>query len=205
MIREYLTTVDEHTLAFLKLAYFRDLSDHLAAASRWAYRDMNRTLRFKGLEDESRLNFRQEVLALFRQAFPKLSDGSLSRQDFYDAWHRQLCYQMQAVYVAAGMTFSIGQAQKWLNMTIKYLYMLEPERVDQVFPFLHVPIDKYVFQMVEEVLEIAKPTPLVWSAWDDYDNLYLPYQEAIRQRTGDLPPLRWEFHYWLEAVKASRN
>ena len=90
-------------------------------------------------------------------------------------------------------------------MTIKYLYILEVEgyTFDSVFEDLHIPIDKYILKGVEDELNIENPR-VPWSKWDNYDELYLKYQNAIRERLREkgISPLRWEFENW--AIFAER-
>ena len=103
------------------------------------------------------------------------------------------------IYQSYGIEFSYGQAQKWINMTIKYLYILEVQSFDGVFEYLHIPIDNYIYDSVENLLGIPTPKQ-AWSRLDDYD-WYLYYQEAIREKLSGISPLRWEFREWLNAVQ----
>ncbi|MFA9467373.1 hypothetical protein ACERC5_01715 [Streptococcus sp. E24BD] len=201
----YQTTVDQHTLYFLKLAYFKDLSDSLKSASRLAYLDFNRTLNLKEVPNEVRLQLRREVLGIFREELPQLTPSIISHQDQYDCWHYRICCRIKQLYASFNIRFTFGQAQKWVNMTLKYLYMLEPEILEDIFPLLHVPIDNYILKLADDYLQISLPTDLAWSKWDDYNELYLPYQNAIRKKVGDLPPLRWEFEYWSKAIEQART
>ena len=54
------TKDDKAILDFLKAIYFGDFSDPLKAASSRAYRDMNRTIRFNGLSNATRLALRKK-------------------------------------------------------------------------------------------------------------------------------------------------
>lgn len=59
------TKVDKDILDFLKAIYFGDFTDPLKVASSRAYRDMNRTIRFNGLQDATRLALREKVNGVF--------------------------------------------------------------------------------------------------------------------------------------------
>lgn len=61
------TKVDKDILDFLKAIYFGDFTDPLKVASSRAYRDMNRTIRFNGLPDATRLALREKVNAVLIQ------------------------------------------------------------------------------------------------------------------------------------------
>lgn len=96
--------------------------------------------------------------------------------------------------------------KKWVNMTIKYLYILEVEgyTFDSVFENLHIPIDNYVFDAVEKELGIKRPVD-AWSKFDKKE--YLKYQEDIRGelRKKNISPLIWEFENWLKEAQEDKK
>lgn len=196
-IEKNIVSVDEDVLKFLKAAYFGDFSDCYKAACNRAYRDMNRTIRFGKLPDKDRKDLKKEVKKILEEKIKTLNE--ISNQEAFDDWHKKMCNQILEIYNKKGITLTYGQAQKWINMTIKYLYVLEPETFDGVFDFLHIPIDKYVLNIVEEDLKVDKIKG-AWSKLNDY-NEYLNYQKNIRNKIGESVPLRWEFENWLKAAK----
>lgn len=194
------TKIDKDILDFLKAIYFGDFTDPLKAASSRAYRDMNRTIRFNGLPDVTRLALREKVNVVFDVELSKLNSDGITSQDEFDAWHRRLSDTIKFLYLNEGVKFTYGHAQKWINMTIKYLYMLEADSFDDVFEFLHIPLDNYVFDIARDSLGITRPK-VAWSSWDNYDEQYLQYQKLIREKIMTGTPLRWEFRYWLKATR----
>ena len=194
------TKVDKDILDFLKAIYFGDFSDPLKAASSRAYRDMNRTIRFNGLPDATRLALREKVNAVFDVELSKLNSDSITSQDEFDAWHRSVSDMIKALYWDEGVKLTYGHTQKWINMIIKYLYMLEANTFDAVFKFLHIPLDNYVFDIARDSLGITRPK-VAWSSWDNYDEQYLQYQNLIREKISTGTPLRWEFRYWLKVAR----
>lgn len=84
------TKVDKDILDYLKAIYFGDLTDPLKAANSRAYRDMNRTIRFNGLPDATRLALREKVNAVFDTELTKLKSDSITSQDEFDAWHHSV-------------------------------------------------------------------------------------------------------------------
>lgn len=192
--------VDKDILDFLKAIYFGDISDPLKAASSRAYRDMNRTIRFNGLPDATRLELREKVNCIFVKELSALNSNYIKSQQAYDDWHRQICDEIKILYQESGIAFTYGHAQKWLNMTIKYLYVLGIDSFDDVFEYLHIPLDNYVFDIAQDTLGIKRPTA-VWSSWDDYEEQYLRYQKDIREKITEETPLRWEFRFWLKAAR----
>ena len=198
------TKVDKDILNFLKVAFFGNFTDPIKVASSRAYRDMNRTLRFNGLPDATRFALREKVNAVFDAELPKLKSDSITNQDKFDAWHRNVSNKIKKLYLDKGVKFTYGHAQKWINMTIKYLYMLEANSFNDVFEFLHIPIDNYVFDIARDLLGIKKPKA-VWSSWDNYNEQYLYYQNLIREKITTGTPLRWEFRCWLKAKRNIEN
>lgn len=194
------TKVDKDILDYLKAIYFGDLTDPLKAANSRAYRDMNRTIRFNGLPDATRLALREKVNAVFDAELTKLKSDSITSQDEFDAWHHSVSDNIKKLYLDEGVNLTYGHAQKWINMTIKYLYMLEANSFDGVFEFLHIPLDNYVFDIARDLLGIARPK-VAWSSWDNYDEQYLCYQNLIREKITTGTPLRWEFRYWLKVAR----
>lgn len=192
--------VDKDIIDFLKAIYFGDYTNTLQAASNRAYRDMNRTIRFKSLSACVRVELREQVYIIFNEEIKYLVNGNIKKREDFDEWHCTVCTRMKEIYANRGILLTYGQAQKWLNMTIKYLYILEAYTFEDVFDFLHIPLDNYVFDIANDVLNVDRPT-IVWSKWDDYEKQYLAYQKKIREQVRNCEPMRWEFRYWLKAAR----
>lgn len=189
-------TIDKDRFDFLLYAYFGGSSNPYPACSKRAYRDLCRTLRFNGSHGDK---YRECIDGLLEERIRALLAGANQTQDKYDHWHRALCTEMVDYYHGQGVGFNIGHAQKWVNMTMKYLYIHGGVDISQVFSFLHVPLDQYVFTAVEERLGLRRPCA-AWSKICDYE-LYLDFQKKIRAAV-DVEPLRWEFQNWVaEATK----
>ena len=194
------TTVDTDALDFLKVIYFGAITNPYEAASKRAYLDMNRTIRFNGLPEGKRTELRSAVTAILEKEIPLLTPEIIKSQKDYDAWHFARCVNIRSLYREAGVEFHFGQAQKWLNMMIKYLYMIGECTFDGIFQYLHVPLDNYVFDVAQKELGIKRPK-VAWSRWDDYNRQYWFYQNELRTRIHDYPPLRWEFKYWMKEAR----
>lgn len=191
--------IDRDILLFLRFAYFGNSKDSFLAATTRAYLDFNRTLRFLGMPDEQRLEMRTWASKFIKEAILKLLDRDKLCQTDFDSWHHRTCDALIDCYLSNEILFTYGHAQKWINMTFKYLYMLEAVPLDFVFPFLHVPIDNIVLERAEKQLGISRPSQ-VWSSWGDY-TFYLQYQDNLRQKIDKEAPLRWEFHNWLDEIE----
>ena len=197
---------DEKLLKFLKFAYFGDLTKPVDGASNRAYRDMCRTIRFGKFSKDDRVKLKKEVNSFLDTEIKKLVNGSITSEKEFDKWHEQLCKKIIDEYKKLKIQLSYGQAQKWVNMTIKYLYILEVEgyTFDSVFENLHIPIDNYVFDAVEKELGIKRPVD-AWSKLDKKE--YLKYQEDIRGelRKKNISPLIWEFENWLKEAQEDKK
>ena len=202
--KKEIITVDKDILDYFKVVYFGTNPDRLEAAVFRAYRDFNRTLRLGALDSNERSELRKQVTIILKEEISKLNDDKHMTQDRFDAWHRQTCDMIKRPYESSEIVFSYGQAQKWLNMTFKYLYILGYYSFDSVFGFCHIPIDKYVFQIAKKEFGIPIPTES-WSNWTDYDGQYMDYQKKLRFRIKDYEPLRWELKYWISEARLFEN
>ena len=96
-----------------------------------------------------------------------------------------------------GAVFTVGLAQKWVNMTLKYLWILgvlDDEYEDK----LEVPIDSYMIKQIEKKCEIDMKH-IKWSNWDVFaeyeklqDDLYELLLDEGHTRIG------WENECWIE-------
>ena len=121
------SSVDQDILLFLKFAYFGNMSAPLKAASRSAYHDMMRKIRFYDLPQSDRWEMREKVNKVLKEEIDWLDSSHIRGQSAFDSWHRKLSDEIKMIYQSYGIEFSYGQAQKWINMTIKYLYILEAQ------------------------------------------------------------------------------
>ena len=193
---------DEEILKFLKFSYFGDLNISIEVASNRAYRDMCRTIKFNKLKDiTDRRKLRDKVNIMFETEIKKLTSGSKKNSDDFNNWHGEVCENMKNLYEEKGIKLTYGQAQKWINMTIKYLYLFGGYTFDSVFEELHIPVDNYILDIANKKLGIDKPkTP--WSKWNEKQ--YCNYQNEIKSKIK-IAPLLWEFEKWLEVAKANNK
>lgn len=71
----------------------------------------------------------------------------------FDAWHQEKCGEICRMMDDSGLLgepFTCGQAQKWVNMTLKYLWLMDllPEEIKE--ESLHVPIDSFILQRLSK-------------------------------------------------------
>lgn len=89
--------------------------------------------------------------------------------------------------------FTYGQAQKWINMTLKYLWLLDllPKSINE--KDIHVPVDRYIIEAatyncsnhgdkLENGLKITLDiTKTPWSDWENLND-YQKFQDQIIER-----------------------
>ena len=99
------TTVDTDALDFLKVIYFGVITNPYEAASKRAYLDMNRTIRFNGMPEEKRTELRTTVTALLEKEIRLLSPELITSQEEYDSWHHARCTELRSLYRAVSIEF----------------------------------------------------------------------------------------------------
>lgn len=100
-------------------------------------------------------------------------------------------------YEPSGCLLTLGHAQKWANMTMKYLCVFKDAQAIAMLPYLHAPLDSYIFQAAKDLPNLD-PSCHAWSKLSSYRD-YLYYQEVIRNTSGK-PALVWEFGAWNAAA-----
>lgn len=197
-------TVSKDVWSTMVYLYFGATDNYYKAASSRAYLDFCRTIKFIVSSNEGeRAQARTDVDGMIENKLKAIADAVITSQDEYDEWHKELCEEIVGRYAkVCGDQFCIGQAQKWVNMTVKYLYLIDSGCVKPITTFAHVPLDNYVFTAAREHLALSSDSLTPWSKINDY-SVYLNYQIGLRKAVKALntDPFRWELFYWLEEAK----
>lgn len=186
-------------------------------AAKKGYLDMCRTLHF-GKTDHA---------SLLGSAITCIYESCGTFQPPFSAWHQKLCEALIDQYHDFDMTY--GQAQKWVNMTIKYIWLVYTgcnTDLDYYVELMkcpgdfHVPLDSIILRYVKkhinkpadsaELLPIApekaaflkEEANLPWSRWNDYEK-YLQYQSILKQALQK-DPLDWELTHWIKAIAENK-
>lgn len=174
--------------------------------------------------------------------YKDLINANQNKQTVYDDWHNKTCIEIVKIFTtrhpesnnapmqsseellklaktqeqkddARKYGFSYGQAQKILNMTMKYVYIFMDyyntlnitnyskfvQNFEKVFiPVLHSPIDRIVIDNAAKKKWLGLKIPaLSWSQMDEAT--YKNYQTNLRielakkyQNTDDKCPFMWE-------------
>ena len=192
--------LESDIIAFLKNAYFGSTEDPVLTAAQSAYLDLNRTIEFNCVEaitNETKSGLRAAATQLIEKGVRSL----LARQDLdaasFDLWHNRLCEQIIELYRGRDVPFHYGQAQKWINMTMKYFCVLDRKEANRIISLMHLPIDSIVFERANDFLSVPYPR-FRWSRMtgDQYKGYLSNIREALSRKESSCPPMIWEFRYW---------
>ena len=108
-----------------------------------------------------------------------------SFRDKLNSWRNELITQFQQSY-----TMTVGQAQKIINMTFKFLYCLEDKPNEDDYKYCHMPLDSYTLAWFRKILGNSKLDNFncntKWSNIDD-DSLYNTIQDRIHKYLSEQP------------------
>ncbi len=157
----------------IKAAIIRAYSD---ATMQGAYNtQLNETLK-----EQSEKAKKEAGTLLYDKIYEFFKDGS--KCDNYDEWHFDLCTKLKEKYMHENINFfTYGNAQKWVNMTIKYLNLIDAlsegfifhERLCKFQSKFHIPVDSYIIEAIWEKD----------SLWEKNDAVvYIPFKEEVKEK-----------------------
>lgn len=187
----------------------------IAVCAEKAYRDLQRNLR--GIaEMPKKEEYKSETYNKIASCIDELLKMEVCGREEFDTWHHESCQKIRELSNKHNIpkwvkwmersVFPYGLAQKWLNMTIKNMLVMEKwnDELDKIRKQLHAPVDSYVLQAASEMLGIkiinkqgqlslykegiTKP----WSKWGYSD--YVRFQEELRNAVEC--SMDWEFDAW---------
>jgi hypothetical protein len=194
----------------------------ITACARTAYNDVKR--RLTGIADmpkQDKKAYREAVETLIDDCVNDLFKQKISEQAAFDVWHGETCEEIRRVskehkisdWVSDGITY--GLAQKWLNIAIKNMLVMEKwdDDLNLIRAFLHIPVDRVIIKAASDNRSIklldkqgqytsykngvSKP----WSTWD-YDE-YIKFQNDVRGAVEC--PMDWEYGAWNKAKARREN
>ena len=118
-----------------------------------------------------------------------------------------------------GEVFYYGQAQKWINMTLKYMWLIgliENEAVEE----LEVPLDRYIMEAASDdkygiTFPIDNKNNKSWRKYyfgtmpwsklykDEYDEIQKNIKDKVKE--CHLSVIEWECEVWIEQSKKERD
>jgi len=198
------------------LAFYRDLylgfgsPDSLVSRCvRRAYRDFNRT--WHGARDPTarREERRTAGLTTIVDAVSDLQKREMSARSF-DIWHTNTMADLMSATDPAteGTGLTLGQAQKWINMSLKYAIGSRTPGLHWLEPLAHIPIDRIILaQLGKDPIYQPALACLPHGAWSKLQDgsAYLAFQRMLRLATAPSYPLALEFRLWLAASSVAEQ
>ena len=139
----------------------------------------------------------------------------------YVEWHKNTCEGLYKKYSKVCLNenepfFTYGNAQKWVNMTMKYLWLLGLLDNTVDCERLHIPIDSFIIDAMwsdqnvnlplrpengDRSKTYAKPSDHVlgWSQWDDI--MYGAFRSGLPEKYS----LCWENDAWIEQAEKRKK
>lgn len=182
----------------------------LEFAVRRAYNDMMpRTIHGIGKVDDVEKDVLKKALA--DEIRRKFIDDAPTSCDVFDKRHKEVCEvflkKLNALCDKHNLnTQHYGKAQKIVNMTFKYLLLLDKaEQYTKLFEYCHMPIDTYVLAYFCNAYK-GKPEANSFNipAWNNMqEGEYTSVQKQIKAYCASFPnefryPLYAEFRIWNE-------
>lgn len=177
--------------------YLNPTTNLTEAAIDRAYRDFNRTLH--GIGEEQTKDKQNELKSFIIKFVSELLTKTFNNQDDFDRWHELKCVELVKAYRdISNHKLFIGQAQKWINMTFKYLFALGENRIKGIsknYIYFHFPIDNVI---QDKFVKLGIPKfKISWSRIDSYVE-YLNYQCLVRTKFGGQILMDVEFKLFNE-------
>ena len=174
--------------------YFNISDGYENAGLKRAYLDFNRTLKIKDGNQEGRNLKQNKAQSFLEKELKSLINNQINSQTDFDKKHKNLCNRL----IQNWSELSIGQAQKWINMTLKYWLLFGEKRISNIernAKYFHIPIDSYVQKGM-----FSEKNPNPWSKISEYEN-YFDYQLKHRNKKTGNPPLLDEFYFFNDYKK----
>ncbi len=182
-----------------------------------AYFDFCRTIKYlKDTDSKKKEDYKNQSYVLIVNLideYPRIDNiDCLS----FDDWHHEAINKIIKISKKSKRLFknsnpiTVGQAQKWLNMSLKYMSLMDVLNDRIKLENIHVPIDNYVIDAAKKVGKISQmfgveglgiePTfKTRWSQISEYENEYMAYQNKLREGLliRNCSPIEWETQAWM--------
>lgn len=221
-----------------------DIEKAIKACADRAYLDLSRTIGYtisastieknksskKQYEEYSKVKttFKDKIVQLLCCKIQKMLN--VESEGKFDEFHEKLCNLIvdegKADYKASvngegtplfkeDKKITYGQAQKWVNMTLKNLLIMNKIDNEEIIKYMHIPLDSYIFKAAgtgkdEKIFKdmnvhgLGVPNHLgEWSRIIDY-NKYKEYQNKVRENT-QYNQILWEGDAWIAQAKKEKE
>lgn len=196
--------------------YFGSKDRTIEVCAHRAYRDFCRRLTSIGkCRASAKSDWRKNAEKWIADSIEELFQSLPNRLADFDEWHNAVCQKLIDITPQKKLNlcnaFSYGLAQKWLNMTLKNMLIMEQwdTELEKIKSYLHVPVDSYIMEAASkcQVLikrkdgqygEYKEGVSKPWSQWN-YEE-YIEFQNALRQKLSEAPII-WEGSAWVEIAQ----
>lgn len=176
--------------------YLGDSKDIYDKCIKRAYLDLNRTIHnLGGIDENIKTKNYIELVQFLRLNLSKFYSKDISSQDDFDKLHKEVCEKLQKLFNELynnfnNVEFHYGQAQKWINMALKYLFAIGENFVRGIsnnYQYYHIPIDNIIREKLGKLESSPIKIPIVsWSRLNYME--YMDYQLKVRKRfVGEIP------------------
>ena len=157
---------------FWHRVYFNLEKGYIRACIDRAYRDFCRTLEVKQYGIGEWVKIREELTLIMESNIKIMLDKPMNQEDF-DQWHQHTMLRLISkdninTMVSPNKYLTIGQAQKWVNMSLKYIYAVGDKYIPNAslnHIFYHIPIDSIIQEKLEHFGVSSLEMP--WSKLDE--------------------------------------
>lgn len=209
-----------------------------------AYRDLNRTIKYtysqSALDKKSDKTLTQDDRKKYieaKQGLKKTLSGEIheainqllnSSTCQFKEWHERICNKIIEKAKAENLEVNVlknnltyGQAQKWVNMTLKYMWLMG--LIEDSQKQLCVPIDNYILKVLYEdynkeikpfeirkdgdIYKVKQKNDKTAYPWSKFPNasFYYGLDDKIKTIIGEEMPLDWENEVWLNASQPNES
>lgn len=174
---------------YYEVLLFRNGTTVIEKAVNRAYRDVCRTI-FGFANCNAREKIKNNCKKIIINSINKLLEYDSMSQEKFDKWHKSICEELIKEF--KNQLFTYGQAQKWINMTLKYISILDYDIVKGIYEYCHVPIDNIIINQVEYNFFNK-----AWSKINSYEEYY-KFQKWFKKECGGIP-LDEEFKLYINS------
>lgn len=154
-----------------------------------AFLDFSRTLSKK----DERLSNIKKAEDFILHKLSELLILKMKNQDEFDVFHENICIGLKENWEE----IKIGQAQKWVNMTLKYWLLFGESRISGIennAKYFHIPIDRFI----QNKFFGKNLSP--WSQIEIYKDYFI-YQKKFRENFPNEIPIAIEFREFNKLYK----
>ena len=164
------------------------------------FASVNRAINFKkdSITPDKRNELKHDNADYLNERIRKIYLKNISDFKTFDDWMKESIEHIVNAYQKEGVSdYTIGNAQKLINMSIKYL--LSSPLIDEhngLFKYCHTPIDGIIQKKLHHLG--INPLNCPWSKLNSYEE-YMRYQNDVRAKIealGYYSPLICEIDIW---------